>query len=265
MERTCEKLFRDLLERWSDEDPTDPVTPRSILKEWLGYRLDPDKGRTLHDFVKSEFGSAREIVCAHESIVNPLWLCTASPAIDEFPDVSLRGLLHGDLHAGNVLTHRAPSELSPYWIIDFALSRVAPIGYDHAYFEIAYILNCLADADPHQVIGLLKALDGPVSREELPPQNVGLAKTLRGIRDCLSAWQKTAQPRRFDPLRRQFGLARVAAGLNWANKPKLDVAKRRLALYYAAWCARTYLEEHRRIGLASQRCRGPIIRGFWKR
>jgi hypothetical protein len=244
VERACEALFRDLLERWADENPSGPMTPRSVLQEWLGYRLDPSKGKALYEFVKEEFGSAREVVRAHESIVNPLWLCTESEAIDESPDVTLRGLIHGDLHPGNVLTHRAPSAECPYWIIDFALARIAAIGYDHAYFEVAYILSLLPDSGPEQVIGLLKALEVAPGQEELPPQNVGLAGTVRTIRQSMSCWQKTAQPRRFDPLTRQFGLARIAAGLNWANKTKLEPAKRKLALYYSAWCARRYLEEH---------------------
>ena len=60
VERTSEALFRDLLEKWADESPSDPVTPRSILQEWLGYRLDPKKGKALYDFVQTEFGTARD-------------------------------------------------------------------------------------------------------------------------------------------------------------------------------------------------------------
>lgn len=244
VERSSAKLFRDLLESWSDDQPSDPVTPRAILKEWLGYRLEPEKAKKLHELGSAEFGAEREVVRGHESVINPLWLCIECQALDGSADVSLRGLLHGDLHAGNVLTHRAPSETAPYWIIDFALSRVAAVGYDHAYFEVGYILSQLPDAGPEQIVGLLKALEVAPGREELPAQNVGIAQTLRAIRRSQSEWQKSAQPRRFDPLSRQFALARIAAGLNWANKVKLGINKRRLALYYSAWCARRYMEDH---------------------
>ena len=63
---------------------------------------------------------------------------------------------------------------------------------------------------------------------------------MREIRKSLWDWQKSVEQNRHDPFVGQVLLARVAAGLNWTNKPIIE-DDRRLAFHYAARAATEYM------------------------
>ena len=52
------RLADDLLECWNERAFLDPamLEPRDLLQSWLGYRLDPNDGGRVHDFLSSTCG-----------------------------------------------------------------------------------------------------------------------------------------------------------------------------------------------------------------
>ncbi|MGA8025645.1 MAG: phosphotransferase [Bryobacteraceae bacterium] len=108
------------------------VAAREILETILGYRLDGTEGRALHDFVLAEYGGAASTVIAGRVMANALQFCSNSVIREDASRVMYLGLLHGDLHLGNILLDKARPDSREFWVIDFALSAIGPIGYDHS-------------------------------------------------------------------------------------------------------------------------------------
>jgi tetratricopeptide (TPR) repeat protein len=219
------------------------VSARTILESLLDYRLDPARA-DLHDFAHSEYGNSSGILVAGRIMANALTFCADSTIRNERSRVMFLGLLHGDLHSGNILLDKARPSNRTFWIIDFAYSYVGPIGFDHSYLEVATMLRHFEGLGPERQIGTLAALElDPLDPQAngIHPADVGLKDCLGVIRQELTNWQRQVYPKSVDSITAQLLLNRVAAGLNWANKP-LDVKQRRLAFVYASWAATRYLE-----------------------
>ncbi|HYW74268.1 MAG TPA: OST-HTH/LOTUS domain-containing protein [Pyrinomonadaceae bacterium] len=233
------QLNTEILDSWIDREPLTDQTPHELLREWLGYRLIPSEAPELHTFVDETMGEGLLLSEAGEVILNPIMFCDFAKN-QEWPERGfLKALLHCDLHGGNVLAHRIEPRRYPYWIIDFGLSSNGPAGYDQAYLEVAQIISCLSSVDPAYLIGVLKSVDLK-ERVLLPDGTFWLKDCILKLRESFSQWRDAKHPRRIDDVNRQFCLARVAAGINWANK-KLTSNQKYLALCYAGWAAREYL------------------------
>lgn len=238
----CKQVVADLLNNWSRPQPDDHgLAPAEILEHWLGYRLDPKAAPALHDLVKVVFGDKLLAPLGNEALVNPLAIIDVLRR--ECPDRRsvLRGMLHNDLHGENLLfNYRAPE--APYWIIDFGLSREGLLGFDQAYIEVAQIIYNLGEEfSPQVLVRLLGELERQQTVVTAIPQARYLLECFGDMRGTILEWIARSHPRRQDDLRRQFVLARIAAGLNWANKP-LSRHQRVLCLAYAAFAARQYVE-----------------------
>jgi hypothetical protein len=219
------------------------VSAQSTLESWLGYRLDPAQAPTLHEFVAKELGTQPVTIVAGRLMANPLWLCTCEAGGDA-SGVRFGGLIHGDLHPGNIMVDRQDADKGSFWLIDFALSRSAPLFYDHAYLELALLLNHLDGHSRERIVGVLDALDEPPGAGRIamvPVADSGLVECLRSIREGANTWQNTHEQHRRDTYDAQQLLARVAAALNWANK-HLSPANRSLSLAYGCWAASKYLK-----------------------
>jgi hypothetical protein len=240
----CTKqICRDILRAWSNVGVTeDPASPIDFLVEWLGDRIEVSGDQHLHLLVREAFESGDEITLGHKSLINPFWLLSKGDDKLAQPDVVIRGLVHGDLHPGNILVDRRNQNALNYFLIDFATAEEKPLGFDQAYLEAAVLLNHLKSRQPEQLIGILNSMDQPEQDWKLPPENVGAALAAKSMRLEIENWISEHHDRRKDSLHKQFCLARVAAGLNWAAKRKLDLGRRKLGLYYAAWETRCYLE-----------------------
>ena len=162
--RIGQDMLFDLLAHWNQKvELRYGVTPHDLFRDWLGYRLNPSKARPLHEFVNALTAGQPTVVIQHENLINPLWLTDCDELTCE--EVVISGLIHGDLHPGNLMLHREVAS-DPYWLIDFELSCQAPLGYDHAYFELALILRHLLGQDPERLFTLLKALEAPEGTKE---------------------------------------------------------------------------------------------------
>ena len=152
------------------------------------------------------------------------------------------GMLHGDLHRENLFWERRPHS-DNFWLIDFALAQPGPLFFDQAYLELSLLLQKYAQADHSRLLNLLDCLIHP--RDQLganfvSPEDYGILTITRSLRDGINDWQKTEQELRPDAVNQQWCLARVAAGLNWANKRIADKLQH-LAFAYAAHAAKDYL------------------------
>lgn len=215
------------------------VSARQSLVAWLGYRLDPVQGKRLADFAIVRTLNKPAFTEAGRIYLNPLWVCHAPALAADTSCTRFLGLQHGDLHTGNLFFDRLDPEGNPFSIIDWALSRECPLFFDQAYFEVSLLLRELSGKPPEQLAAMLEAAD-TANQENIPQEHMALAASMREIRSSLSAWQKAKEKNRPDPFTHQWLLARVAAGLNWANKP-LEESERRLAFTYAAKAATDFM------------------------
>jgi len=238
----CDRICRDLLDSWIDQEPRIDKTPATFLDDWLGYRIVPEDNAPLFAFTTDAMGDEIAAVVSGEAIVNPIEFYRLAKKEAWTERSCLSGLLHGDLHGGNILVHRQEPASEPYWIIDFALSKEGPAGYDHAYLEVAQILAKLPSPEASVLFSALRELEGERVARNFPQGTAWLLSCLSRMRSAVKQWQGDTQKRRGDDVSRQFLLARIAAGLNWANKPLVE-EQRRLALYYAGWYARQFLVE----------------------
>ena len=238
----CEQIVSQTLSAWGDLEPKGDKSPHEVLKDWLGYRLDPIESRAFHTFIEAEMGQDMRHTEGAEVILNPIkfYELAKNEAWSAFGYID--SLIHNDLHGGNILVNRNDPAENPFWLIDFGLSTCGPIGYDQAYLEVAQIIYCLGNSDPARLVGLLKFLDYKKLRPMLTQGTYWLYDCLSKMRTSIVLWRDDKHPRRTDDINRQLFLARIAAGLNWANKTSLSGDVRYLALCYAGWYAREYVK-----------------------
>lgn len=240
----CQSIVKDTLLYWINVSGGVEMSPHELLETWSGYRLDPLSAGAFHAFVEQWVGTQIGVFGPGEGILNPLKFYEFAKQRNWPKRLWLTGLLHRDLHGGNILVHRSPRQ-KKYWIIDFGLSKQGPAGYDQAYLEVANILSYASltrDKDPLWLMRLLRYIDR--SEQLAVPRSLGWLKAcLEGTRTALSEWRDSEDNMQWsDTINRQFYLARVAAGINWAKKELDDEYQKYLALCYAGWAARQYLE-----------------------
>ncbi len=241
----CGLVAVSLWREWNDTYSVSAgAKARDTLRGWLGYRLNPVDAAPLHSHIAKQTGSRPLFMMTDRVLVNPLWLATADCVETSAASVSFGGLIHGDLHPGNILVDRTARHRDQYWLIDFALSKEAGLGFDQAYLELALLIGHLQGAEPQRILNLLEAIDvddDDSTGSRIPVPDVGILGCLRAIRAANRDWQTAREPKRTDSVTAQLLLARIAVGLNWANK-QLSEQRRRLATAYAAWAATRYLQ-----------------------
>ncbi|MCR9139819.1 MAG: hypothetical protein NXI27_27755 [Alphaproteobacteria bacterium] len=222
--------------------------PTELLHSWLDYRLDPDRGGRIHDFLASRCGIEPEspsITFEGQWYPNPLSFANGKVALpDHLRMRMISGRFHGDLHGQNILVGRPESPESDYYLIDLAFYQSEQfLFYDHAYFEVAFLLNSRRDTSEADWESILMQLgrdglqtDKPGSRTE----DIGLIELVRAFRHEVSAWIDRHEGDRLSYMESQYLLARVAAGLNFTHKNLPEAMKRR-AFAYAAFNLKDYV------------------------
>ncbi|MCL4207880.1 MAG: phosphotransferase [Pirellulaceae bacterium] len=240
----CNLVSRSLLHELNAAHTVESgVSARRSLEDWLGYRLDPVEGERMYAFAETQTSGRRAYTHGGFVYLNPLWVCNAKVLADDETCTRFMGLQHGDLHTGNILFDRTNPVENPFWIIDWALSRPGPLFFDHAYFETSLLLRELSGKPRERLHLLLDAADNvnqPKASFNVPQEHMAIAASLREIRKSLWDWQELAEVNRHDPFVAQLLLARVAAGLNWTNKPIAE-NERCLAFHYAARAATEFM------------------------
>lgn len=244
------QVSRGLLEDWNQNYRRQKGLrhPRELLQSWLTYRLDPDRGGRIHDFLSSRGGFSPEvpsITFEGHWYPNPLAFALGKIALpDHLRMRMVSGRMHGDLHGQNILVGRPEAAESDYYLIDLAFYQSEQfLFYDHAYFEAAFLFNARRDADASHWESILVQLCRDGQREGRPgsrTEDIGLIELVRAFRQEVSSWIDRREGDRLADMENQYLLARVAAGLNFTHKNLPESMKRR-AFIYAASNLKDYL------------------------
>lgn len=222
-----------------------PVTPNQLLSNWLGYRIDRSNGGRLHDFM--ELYGVNEcdagLSAAGTVYPNPLNFCLENSfGSDIYP---VLGQQHGDCHGKNILLRKEHEKADPHlYLIDFALYQASwPIFYDHAYLELSLLLEYVTLFEVRRWDAFLTYCGKRVSDADktlLQPADNSYANIVRSIRNAQETWSEKNYKSLRSSLDSQQILARVAVGLNFANKTGLQEHLRYMSLIYAAHQLKEY-------------------------
>ena len=246
------RLSRALLEDWNRDARLAPglQSPQTVLRSWLGYRLDPAHGRLFNIFPEVFGLSPDEPSFTFEGRWYPNPLAFAITASDSFEHLKLRAVLghiHGDLHGHNVLVSKSTGEGDPYHLIDLAFYENRQfLFFDHGYFALSHLLSERGHSlGPHwrSILDELCPFDYIRSSEGLRGDDVGLLDLLKALRQEVFDWVDRHQTHRLSYMESQFQLAQVAVGLNFANK-RIDDRLRRKSVLFAAAVLKDYLGLH---------------------
>jgi tetratricopeptide (TPR) repeat protein len=109
--------------------------------------------------------------------------------------------------------------------------------------ELAHVLLSIGDHDPEQLVAMLRGVDSSDRMSVVPDGALWAVSLVKEMRAAVGEWRDRNHPRRRDDIDRQFALCRIAAGINWANKP-ISSAHQKAAFCYAGWAAREYIRIH---------------------
>jgi len=223
-------------------------TPQELLQGWLGYRLDPNRGR-IHSFLSDEHQLTPE---QPSFVVDGEWLPNPVAFIEQrsrLPDhLQLRaatGNVHGDLHGFNVLVASPPGSDPTYYLIDLALYRAGQyLFYDHAYFELTYLLASRDRGNPANWLSILASIEesghGGMAAQG---DDVGLVQLVDALRREVFDWVDRREANRLSYMESQYQLARVAVGLCFAHR-QISVESRTMAFLYAAHNLKGFLRHN---------------------
>ncbi len=242
-----QRLARSLFEDWNaDYQIAQGMhAPQDLLSSWLGYRLDPKEGRLHHFLSESCNHDPLEPCFSYEGhwYPNPLAFAHNRDLPSRLNIRAAEGRLHGDLHGQNVLVRSHQQSEPDYYLIDLAMYQAKQfLFYDHAYFELAYLLARRGNCPPAQWDAILDDLGLFHPKHHtlgLWQDDVGIAEFVRTLRTEAMNWVERHESHRLSFMESQYLLARVAAGLNFAQK-SIDLSLRSHAFLYAAHNLKDY-------------------------
>jgi len=248
------QLSRELLTEWNKDYKLSSGMhmPQEILAAWLAHRLDPADGGRIHDFLtrKCELDPATPSI-TFEGQWYPNPLAFAEGIIDIPNRLQIRavtGRCHGDLHGMNLLVGHVNTEKTEYFLIDLADYQDSQfLFFDHAYFELAYLLTVRNNASAGYWETIFETLSRRHSKEtnrSLQADDLGLMQIIDALRRETKDWIEQQEYDRLSYMENQYLLARIAAGLNYAHKD-IDCRMRSIAFLYAASNLKDYLELNR--------------------
>lgn len=250
----AQKVANSLFTHWNEKPEFDNSTSMAskILEEWLEHRVSgesriPDVLRNILNVPSdAQFLRYRGI-----DYPNPFAFSLETFSGGATKLSGVRGSMHGDLHCENILISGARS-VENFYFIDFEFVKTrSPLFFDHAYLELHTLLT-FRENTAHQK---WHALCQHLSRIEKPQDathcdnsdDQGLLWTIGLIRSEIYSFIEKHKHRKED-LKKQALLARVAAGLNFANKrslssdQSLSEKKKFFSFLYAAEAAKQYFE-----------------------
>ncbi len=247
------RLADDLLECWNENAFLDPamLEPRDLLQSWLGYRLDPNDGGRIHDFLGSTCGvPALTPALSFEGEWRPNPLAFAEQVVTAGSSIRLRairGNVHGDLHGFNVLVRRQAEVKPDYYLIDLDLYRDDGfLFFDHAYFELTYLITERQSIEPSRWKSILNTLSPRAYIQEedvVTGDDVGMLQLVNDMRDEVKTWIDRHEPNRLSYMESQSLMGRIAAGLALTHQTRSS-AVRAMAFLYAATSLQDFLTLH---------------------
>jgi len=129
-----------------------------------------------------------------------------------------------------------------------SLAAADPVDLQRLLIEVFLILRNLGEQDPSEMVSPLRSIFDPTNAVVRPAgAKLWLFECISAMRRAIDAWIEEHHNRRRDELEKQFALGRVAAGMNWANKPldkdgnAVGRNQRLQAMLYAGLSARDYV------------------------
>src|SRR6266850_1493819 len=184
----CRQLASALLDELNTQyEVKQGVSAHASLSTLLGGLLDETRAVDLHQFVAEQTASRPLFLLAGQLMVNPLWFTTAEVIMSDTANACFYGLLHGDLNLTNLLIDRQQQSGERFWLIDFACSHDGPLGFDHAYFELALLRRHFFDVGEERLFRVLTALEatpGTSAAEQIALPDAGLADCIRSLRSA---------------------------------------------------------------------------------
>ena len=217
------------------------VHPQTVLKKWLGFRLDPGGSieRFLHQTCRVHPGIPGLLINGHV-FPNPLPYARKPEEWGKIRPMDIAtGFIHGDLNTNNILVKFSEDKesLEGYYLIDFALFKEGmPLLYDQRYLEMSYLMQALSQISFTKCVNFLTLLavaDIP-DPHRVPIEASGISTVIASAREAFAAWVRENHPSLHDDLWGQYWLAGVAAGLSYCHKPGLPDEHRLAGLIFAA-------------------------------
>lgn len=261
----AQRIARGILEEWNkDYEIAAPARPpHDALASWLGYRVHPELGGRIHDFLEDKCGldsSDAAFSFLGQWFPNPYAYAVFYELWPSGHEIKLvKGKSHGDLHGHNVLVKIEGPYNYTYYLIDLALyEENAYLFYDHAYLELSHLLYYRGNAQFSRWLQILQALVGigamDIDTGGVELDDSGLLNVLRAARQEVWHWIQHHESGRQEHLEGQAMLARAAVGLNFVNK-KIDDKQRQLAFLYAA----AHLKQYFTIFRLQWEQQGPVL------
>jgi predicted ATPase len=217
------------------------VHPQTILKNWLGFRLDAggNTERFLQETCRVDPDVAGFLINGHV-LPNPLLRARKAESWGKTRAIDVAtGFIHGDLNTNNILVKFADDKesLEGYYLIDFALFKEnMPLLYDQRYLEMSYLMHAMSQVSFAKCVNFLTLLavaDAP-DPHKVPIEMSGVSAVIGSARSAFAEWVQENHPSLRDDLWGQYWLAGVAAGLSYCHKPGMSDEQRLAGLIYAA-------------------------------
>lgn len=242
----AERISYDTLQSWNADYSLEPglLAPSSVLERWLTHRLDPVEGRldaVLLDLFGVDPGTPSIFL---DGILYPNPVAFARRAADHTAEPAIRavvGQMHGDMHGYNVLMSQRRPDVPDYFLIDLAYYQEENfLFFDHAYFELTYLMRAREDAGPARWIELL---NGVFDGRAVNADDIGITRVVDAIRSGQRRWIREHEEHRESYMSTQMILGQIAAGLNFANK-RVERDVKVQAFLYASIALRELIELH---------------------
>ncbi|QPF86060.1 hypothetical protein IC762_07095 [Bradyrhizobium genosp. L] len=228
--RAIGEVLQGILAGWNhDAGAADDVSAYDLLHQWLGSKLN--FGGRLDQVFETMTGldrSAKGFRDADMDLPNPLACSAPNSPLRKVRFSPIVGRGHGDLHGRNILIHAPGSTETSFYLIDFEhYRRPVALLFDLAYLEVSQFLSIRSTASRARWLDLVGVTAQLLMRSDAiraakHSDDVGLIRFSGMIRDNLFSWREKKFPGRKEDVERQYRVACIAAGLNYASKRSLD-------------------------------------------
>ena len=218
-----------LLNQWSTGDIAEECSAQDVLSAWLDYRICDQSA--LPDLLENLLfisPQAESFYVANSSFPNPYYHAISGESpIKEINLRPLEGCMHGDLHGHNCLYGGPTKDNESVFLIDFEqFKEQMPLFFDQAYLEFSLLLNNHANLSLQEWVKIIGLLNGLEKQSESEPIDLNgeiytRVRQIQSYRKSLEEWAMQHYASRIEDVYTQIVLARMAAGLNFANKGHL--------------------------------------------
>lgn len=219
-----------LLTHWLKENVGEECTAQNLLVDWLDYRVGNDS--TLPELLERQLSIRAETESFYfvgRAFPNPFYHATHCNS--PLAGVQLRplvGYMHGDLHGHNCLYGGLDNGTKRSFLIDFEQFKDnKPMFFDQAYLEFSLLINNYSGITTNEWLKIISLLDDIDESDEfggtgLTGDMYSRIEQIHTYRRYIRTWATEHYEGRIEDIYAQMILSRIAVGLNFANKGRLD-------------------------------------------